>query len=157
MKLCRVLMYGMRGGGRDVGTPRVALATSIREAYKHRRKWRLNVARQPGRADEGLGQYRMDELLTMAESGRCHVANKKDICRPWAPKDRWDQLMEDDYFDTPETHYLRFVSGVVDAIEESGRWEEFKITLILGQAAAKGTEYRNAVIALACSILWAGT
>ena len=66
MKLCRVLMYGMRGGGHDVGTPRAALVTSLREAYKHRRKWRLNVTRQPGEADEGSGRYRTDELLTMA-------------------------------------------------------------------------------------------
>ena len=151
MKLCRVLMHGMRGGGN--GTPRAALVNSIREQYKHRKKWRASVARQPGETWDGLGAYTLAELRVMAEEGRSPAANKKGVCRPWVPSDRWSKPQEDDCLDTPEAHYFRFISGIVDTIEESDRLEDYNITPTHGKAAPKGSPYRNAVVALACSIL----
>ena len=96
----------------------------------------------------------MPDLRAMAIAGKCHVYNKKGICGAWFPKDRWEQPKEEDYLETPEIDYYRFISGIVYTIEEQGRWEEFKITPIPGLPAPKGSEYRNAVIALASSILW---
>ena len=154
MELCRIIMYGMKGGSKDIGTPRAALVRAIRESYKHRKKWRQNAVRQPGEAAEGSNQYTMDDILSMVAEGKCHVVNKKGICGAWVPKDRWDRPKEEDYLETPETSYFRFISGIVDTIEETERLEEFKIIPAHGQAASKGSEYRNSVVALACSILW---
>ena len=154
MKLCRILMHSMRGGSHDIGTPRGALVTSIRESYKHRKKWRRNVVLQLGEAEEGYNQYPTSDLIEMAIEGKCHVYHKKGICGAWFPKDRWEQPKEEDYLETPEVDYYRFISGIVDSIEEQGRWEEFIITPTPGLPAPKGSEYRSVVIALASSILW---
>ena len=39
----------------------------------------------------------------------------------------WDMPEEDDYIDSPEVDYQRFIAGIVDAIEAADRWNDFKL------------------------------
>ena len=61
---------------------------------------------------------------------------------------------EHDYINSPEVDYQRFIAGIVDAIEASDRWNDFKIENVQGQPPGKGTKYRNAIVALASVMLW---
>ena len=62
--------------------------------------------------------------------------------------------VEADYNDTPEVDFLRFIAGIVDAIEVAGRGDEFKIENVAGQPPGKESQYRNAVVAMACVMMW---
>ena len=63
-KLCRMMLHGIIAYGGD--TPRSARAKSVREQYRHRKKWRLNRTRQPDELEEGLGGYSPRRIKAMA-------------------------------------------------------------------------------------------
>ena len=150
-KLCRIITHGITSSGGT--TPRAALITAIREQYKLRKRWRANSTRQPGESEEGEGTLSLEVIKEMAREGRCPVSIKIGGCSPWYPETRWDVPKEYEYADTPEVDFQRFVAGVVDAIEASDRWDDFKIENIQGQAPGKGSKYRNAIVSLASVML----
>ena len=59
----------------------------------------------------------------MAALGSCRVAGRAGTCNPLAHVNTWDKLDEQAYDDTTEVDYLRFIVGIVYAIEAVGRWE----------------------------------
>ena len=61
---------------------------------------------------------------------------------------------EGSYTDSPEVDFLRFIVGIVDAIEVAGSWESFIIPCVPGKAPAKGAQYRNTIVAMVCMLLW---
>ena len=50
--------------------------------------------------------------------------------------------------------FLLIIAGVVNAIEKADRWHEFAIPCVHGQAPTKGVPYRNAVVAMVCTMLF---
>ena len=134
-------------------TPRSAIITAIREQHKLRKRWWLNRSRQPGESLEGEGTLALAKIRDMAAEGRCPSSIKAGSCRPWFPRSRWDMPEEADYNDTPEVDFFRFIARIVDAIEVAGRWDEFKFENVPGQPPGKGSQYRNAVVAMACVVL----
>ena len=147
-----MITHGITSSGGT--TPRSAIITAIREQYKLRKRWRLNRTRQPGESEEGDGVHTVDRLKEMAGEGRYPTSIRLGSCHPWYPKTRWNMPKEDDKIDNPEVDYQRFIAGIVDAIEVADRWEEFKIEHVPGQPPGKGSRYRNAVVAMACVMLW---
>ena len=49
---------------------------------------------------------------------------------------------------------MRFTAGIVDASEVVGRWDAFIMHCVTSKAPAKRSQYRNAIVAMACMILW---
>ena len=151
-KFSRMITRGISASGGT--TPRSAIITAIRQQYKLRKRWRANRTRQPNESEEGEGAFSLAKIREMAAEGRCLFSIEIGSCRLWFPRDRWELPDEVDYADLPAIDFMRFIAGIVDAIEMAGRWEVFKIENVPGQPLGRGSEYRKSVVALACVLLW---